>query len=1288
MGTCASLGVNLREKGCELMNRSESFVQIVMRSNSGRKALQVLGATFAVLLLCVPTFSQGSSGRIVGTITDANGGAVAGATVTILDTQRGTSRPLTTDESGAYNAPNLTPGSYKVRAEFKGFKVTERQNITLEVGQEVRVDLTLQPGEQAQTITVTEQVPLVETTNAELGGTLQNEVINDLPLNGRNFENLLDLRPGVTKYVGNSGWTQSSNGLRPHDNFFMVDGINSNDPWMAQSMMNAVMAAGDAGTMLPIDAIDEFKTQQNPRAENGWKPGAIVNVGIKSGTNTIHGSAYAYGRTTGWNARNYFNRDVNGNPDCVGNPFLCTKTPVELEQYGASIGGPIKKDKLFYFANFESQNYNVGNPVQHSGIPIANTSPSVVGTTPANFNTSSLIGACLSTLVANGGPGVSALSAQLAGLDTNCNPLSNYPGLFPANNGTTNNFDTSLTSTNKIYSGVAKVDYHINDKHSLSGMYFISPGDGTFVDDPPHEVAQQWLTVQHARSMVGSGGWTYVPNSRWVNSLRIGYSHYFQTFVSADSSQDPANYSYNGSTYHLYTGQTDKARFGLPEIQWNGGAYFLGASWPKTVGPDSVMQFTDSVSYLRGTHSFKFGGEVLILKSQNNVTANTKGPVRFPDLPNFFAGTMNRARFTSGNLLRNLQNEGYAAFLQDDWRVSPRLTLNLGIRYELTTIVKEKNNQIGNFDPVKGLQQVGIGGVSSVYNGDHNNFSPRVGFAWDIAGNGKTVIRGGGGVLYEQGSYDSLMALGNLLGLRALPTGVPIWTTTSAGATAVPGGTIDVGEVDYLHGNRAPIEANWANNGPNTPLYTPTPLCGDGNTPVTSGPLAGTGVVPAPCSIMGVDRNLRTPYITTWSLGIQRTLTNDLSLDVTYVGNHATKLVGLSDLNQPAFGAGWSSAVLSGCTGSPNVNTCAPDPGLETTAQPYESTLPYLAYISWLSNSDFSNYNSLQVSMTQRPVHGLSFVMGYTFAHALGESPDNWSFISATDTRKPRSIYGTTEFDVRHRFTFSTTYAIPGMNAPAQLLKGWSLNSIVTLESATPWGINDVTTDFSGTNEIGSQSPNGEQWNFFGNSADFQTTKAFASTNGGSGGIPYAAGACSAAVTSPTAPFGNNDPQNPGCNVSVSQIGVANLSSNQTCNTHAATLGAAAEASLASLGCYVSLNGKSVLIPAAYGGSGNTVPNMFRGLPYYNLDLSVTKVFKFNERLSAQFRAEFFNIFNRPNISNPFGGPGGDNTYTDPSADAGASFGYRPTTPDVLSSNPVLGSGGPRAMQLGLKILF
>ena len=220
---------------------------------------------------------------------------------------------------------------------------------------------------------------------------------------------------------------------------------------------------------------------------------------------------------------------------------------------------------------------------------------------------------------------------------------------------------------------------------------------------------------------------------------------------------------------------------------------------------------------------------------------------------------------------------------------------------------------------------------------------------------------------------------------------------------------------------------------------------------------------------------------------------------------------------------------------------------------------------------------------------------------------------------------------------------------------------IVTLESATPWGVNDFTTDFSGTNEIGSQSPNGEQWNFFGNPADFKTTKAFIATNSGTGGIPCFGFGGGGGACDPTLPA--------------------------ACVSKAQAIGTLAVASLTDLGCYA--NGNSVLIPAAYGSVGNTAPNMFRGLPYYNVDLSVTKVFKIKERLTAQFRVEFFNLFNRADIANPFGGPGGDNTFTDPSAAAGSgSFGFRNATPDVVSSNPVLGSGGARAMQLGLKIIF
>ena len=252
------------------------------------KASWSLFLAFAFLLLGPrKAFSQGSAGRILGAVTDQSGGAVVGATVTILDTARGTTRSLTTDQSGEYNAPNLIPSTYTVSAAFQGFKTAERSGVILEVNQELRVDLTLQPGEQAQKIIVTEALPMVETTNAELGGTLQSAIIVDLPMNGRNFANLLQLRPGVTIYPGGSGWTQSTNGQRAHDNMYLFDGVNGSDPWMSQPIISAVMAAGDAGTLVSIDAIDEFKTEENPRAEYGWKPGAIVNVGIKSGTNAI-----------------------------------------------------------------------------------------------------------------------------------------------------------------------------------------------------------------------------------------------------------------------------------------------------------------------------------------------------------------------------------------------------------------------------------------------------------------------------------------------------------------------------------------------------------------------------------------------------------------------------------------------------------------------------------------------------------------------------------------------------------------------------------------------------------------------------------------------------------------------------------------------------------------------------------------------------------------------------------------------------------------------------------------
>ena len=378
---------------------------------------QAFATTLIVFLLCLPVFGQGTAGRIIGTITDQSGGVISAANVTVTDVQRGIARTLVTDQSGEYVAPSLLPGTYAVRAEAKGFKTTEHSGLVLEVGRDLRVDLSLQPGEQTQTVTVTGEEPLVETTNATLGGTLSNETINDLPMMGRSYQNLLVLRPGMMIYPGGGGWTMSTNGSRPEENTFILEGLTNDNPLQGLTIINGPGVAGDAATLMPIDAIQELNILENPPAEYGGKGGAVVNVGIKSGTNSLHGTAYAFGRDSAWDARNYFN------------PPPQEQRPVSLQQFGATAGGRIIKDKLFFFMGYEDERYTFGN----------NFLPSVPeATAQATLSPSTSLPDAIQDLL-NNHVTPSALSLHLTGC-TLGPPISCTGGLYPTNNTASKSF--------------------------------------------------------------------------------------------------------------------------------------------------------------------------------------------------------------------------------------------------------------------------------------------------------------------------------------------------------------------------------------------------------------------------------------------------------------------------------------------------------------------------------------------------------------------------------------------------------------------------------------------------------------------------------------------------------------------------------------------------------------------------------------------------------------------------------------------------------------------------------
>jgi hypothetical protein len=1279
--------------------------------NIQRQVLPLL-VTIFVLLISLPLIAQLNTGRISGAVTDQSGGVIAGATVSVVDVARGDTRPLTTDASGLYAAPNLTPGNFTIRAEAKGFQTYERQNVAVTAGSDVRVDVVLQPGAQSQTITVTEALPIINTTNAQTGGTLDNATLANLPINGRNYRWQSNFVPGVVVGVGEGSSNQSVNGTPLANGMwnFIFDGLYSETFFTLEPGAGGTGEGGDA-TLMPLDAIQEVQVVLNPKAEFGWAPGVTENMALKSGTNTMHGSAYAYGRTTALDAKN---------------PITGTRPDVAFEQFGATLGGPIKKDKLFYFVGFEGERVSLQSSfladsptLADLGSDTANSIPDAIAAINS-YNAAPIAG--------NPPVALNQLSLSLAGCDPGkitagmttgaqvvasgaCNKNQfGSAGLF--NNTSTNpNQPFNLPNSGGSNNGLAKLDYHLSDHHSLNGSFYIGRYAETLLPRNTQLLQQYWEELLGTQSDMGRLVEIWTPSASWLNEARVGVDHgsrpvvraecaangdfsnpqgTFSTAAAAVAAEGGSVGGVKGPNYLTAYGVNSGALgCGIPTITINGFTSTLGfgnnrEDW------ENPIQGADSVSYTHGTHQFKFGMDIRsehvtgakVLDSQSGtVTFGSSGFSAFctvsiaaatcpsgnqaSALEDFIAGAVSSETIRANSPIRNITSNKIGVFVQDDWRVIPKLTLNLGFRWEAETPERDANGQIGTFIPgtLTGMVQ------NNTLFKFQSDYEPRFGFAYDLTGKGRTVVRGGFGVMYMIPQLQTFVAGGTGQDYGGEPTGATLidaagncvqgnaasfqgnpLACAGAGAKPTVGNITSVLVAPQSATTQGVVNGGLTWNVSPATLFSPVAVCGNGLVPTGGGPKN-----PPTCTGVGGDPNLKLfPYYF-WNLGVQHAFTNSVSMDVSYVGSHSSDVYQTFNINSPT----------PGTSGGSNEQIRRPFNSAGNNG--YNVAYPWFATINYSGNFGSANYASLQTNLTLRNMHGLTVNANYTLSHALAQD-------TITNVLQPLQDYGNLAFDARDHFTLTASYAIPGFKSPGQILQGWAINGSANIMSPLPLDIVDGsgsrgTLDVAGTGGLA-------RWTLFGPATPFNDIL------GGANTVPCYTLANTVIV--------NGQPQQQ----AVGKLGgapcqlVQGTSKTDVSNFPSACLAAATLepngpsgaantglAQLAAIGCYAV--GSSAIVPPAQGTFGNMTPNELRGKAFHLVNFSVTKEWKIKERLTTQFRWEIFNLLNQTqygtigvNLGQPH------------------SFGLSQTTPDIEHGSPIVGSGGPREMQLALRFNF
>jgi len=677
-----------------------------------------------VVVAAASLAAQTFRGTILGTVTDASGAVVTGANVTVRNTSTGLERTTQTSADGSYSIPELPIGTYNVSVTQSGFQTFVANGVAVDVAGERRVDAALKTGEVSTRVEVSvDQLPIVETTSAELGGTLTAETIESLPVNGRDYTKLIYLNPGVagspdqiSDSPGSYG-TFSMNGSRGRSNNFLLDGTDMNDGYRNDPAINEAGVFGDPATILPIDAVAELRVLSNYEAEYGRNSGAIVNIVTKSGTNQWHGSLLEFWRDGSLGARNYFNSEGG-------------KNPFHNNQFGGSFGGPIIKDKTFFYLNYEGQR-ETGAQAGTSCVP----DPRQIAFDEAAIGTPNAVTTAL--LARNPWPAPNITVPFTPGdpaFDAGC---------------PTPNLATSTHFKNRVDSMIAKIDHNFNTSNMLTGRYYFGDSDQSF---PFAQLGGGLLpgfnTVTPTRVQLISLSWVKVVNGSQVNEARFGWNRFAEGFLPEDS-------HFNPNSIGLDTG-VGASDYGLPAIAMAGFSQIGATSSVPRNRVDANLHFVDNYSWKRGRHELKFGYEFRRTTIMHVIDHNFRGTLDFASLTDFLNGVPDGGAQITGFTRRHTSENSHGLYWQDSFRWNPRLTLNFGLRWDYFGVVKEKNNLFWSFDPASdSLLQVGSsGGRSNLYNPDYNNFAPRFAFAYDTTGKGKTVIRGGWGLFYDAFSQD------------------------------------------------------------------------------------------------------------------------------------------------------------------------------------------------------------------------------------------------------------------------------------------------------------------------------------------------------------------------------------------------------------------------------------------------------------------------------------------------------------------------------------------------------